>query len=77
MTAGEIEYVIVETGAPGRKELGVISARSVAEAAAEAEQWVSGLDDWSAWELLKRSTREQVAYSSVEDGFVLVDLSGS
>lgn len=71
-TQGEVDYSILRHDGHGHHELGTFSASSIRRAAEEAGQAAASLG-WGEWELVPTADRTHVvAYSSIEDGNVLV-----
>lgn len=71
-THGEVDYSILRRDGQGHHELGTLSASSIRSAAEEAGQVAASLG-WEEWELVPTADRTHVvAYSSIEDGVVLV-----
>lgn len=71
-TPGEVDYSMLRRDGHGYHELGTFSACSIRRAAEEAGQAAASLG-WGEWELVQTADRTHVvAYSSIEDGVVLV-----
>lgn len=71
-THSELDYSILRRDGHGHHELGTFRADSVRSAAEEASHVAASLG-WEEWELVPTADRTHVvAYSSIEDGVVVV-----